>query len=204
MSTVTHPRMTAGPRLSTRLHEIVTAVSMTLGRGPAARMIADLAELTPDDRLADIGCGPGTAARQAARRGATVTGVDPSPDMLRLARWAGAAPRTPDITYLTGSAESLPLPDDAATIAWAISSVHHWNDRAAGLAEITRVLAPGGRVLLAERLVTPGARGHAVHGLTHDQAAALARKLRAAGFEDVHQDSIRIPRRTLVVIRGRR
>ena len=80
-------------RLSERAWQIVTALSMTAGRGPLARAIADAAELTSADRVADIGCGPGTAVRHAARQGAAATGVDPDPAMLRLARWITALRR---------------------------------------------------------------------------------------------------------------
>jgi trans-aconitate methyltransferase len=78
-------------RLSERAWQIVTALSMTAGRGPLARAVADADELTPADRLVDIGCGPGTAVRMAARRAATATGIDPDPAMLRLARWITVA-----------------------------------------------------------------------------------------------------------------
>ena len=47
-------------RLSERAGQIVTALSMTAGRGPLARAVADAAELTPADRVADVGCGPGS------------------------------------------------------------------------------------------------------------------------------------------------
>jgi cyclopropane fatty-acyl-phospholipid synthase-like methyltransferase len=76
--------------LSERAWQIITAVSMTAGRGPLARAVADAAELAPADRVADIGCGPGTAVRCAAPRAATVAGIDPDPVMLRLARWSTA------------------------------------------------------------------------------------------------------------------
>ncbi len=54
-------------RLSERAGQILTVLSMTAGRGPLARAVADAAELTPADRVVDIGCGPGTAVRHAAR-----------------------------------------------------------------------------------------------------------------------------------------
>ncbi len=125
-------------RLSERAWQIVTALSMTAGRGPLARAVADAAELTPADRVVDIGCGPGTAVRIAARRAATATGIDPDPAMLRLARWITALRRPPGVSWLEGRAEKLPLPDDQATVVWAISSAHHWEDRGAGIGEAWR------------------------------------------------------------------
>jgi ubiquinone/menaquinone biosynthesis C-methylase UbiE len=183
-------------------YHLLTAVSMTVGRGPAARTVAGLAGLSPQDRVVDIGCGPGTAARTAARRCASVTGVDPAPEMLRLGRWITAARRVTNVTFSQGRADVLPLPDASVTVAWALSSLHHWPDRAAGLAEARRVLAPGGRILLAERLVKPGARGHAAHGLSRDQASQLAGDLEAAGFTGVYCETRQAGRRTLLILGG--
>jgi len=186
-----------------KAYEMLTAMSMTVGRGPAARTVADLAGLVTDDRVVDIGCGPGTAARLAAHRCAGVIGVDPAPGMLRLGRWLATIRRVRNVTFAEGRAEALPLPDGSATVMWTLSSVHHWDDRAAGLAEAHRVLAPGGRVLLAERLVEPGATGHGAHGLTSDQADQLVGDLQAAGFTDVRRETRAARRRTLVIVQGR-
>ena len=164
----------AGPGPASRAYQIVTAVSMTIGRGPLARAAADAARLTQADRIIDIGCGPGTAVRQAARHADAATGIDPSPVMLRLARQISRIRRSRNVSWAEGKAENLPAPDGQATVAWAISSVHHWDDRAAGLSEASRALAPGGRLVLVERLARPGARGHAAHGLTSGRADDLA------------------------------
>jgi ubiquinone/menaquinone biosynthesis C-methylase UbiE len=182
--------------------EVVTALSMIVGRRARASAVADLANVTAADRLLDVGCGPGAAARLAARRGAAVTGVDPSPVMLRFARWISRARRTGGVDWRDGRAESLPLEDGSVTVVWAISTVHHWDDPTAGLGEIRRVLAPGGRVVLAERLVPTGARGHAAHGQSADQGATLAGQLAAAGFTHVHTDTARVGRRTLLILGG--
>ena len=189
-------------RMADGTYQLITALSMTAGRGPLARAVADAAELTPADRVVDIGCGPGTAVRHASRRAATATGIDPDPAMLRLASWSTALARRPNVSWLEGRAEKLPLPDGQATVVWAISSAHHWEDRGAGIGEAWRVLAPGGRLVLAERLAEPGARGHAAHGLTPDQAEDLARQLTAAGFGQVRRHTAKAGRRTLVIIRA--
>jgi ubiquinone/menaquinone biosynthesis C-methylase UbiE len=191
-----------GAKIADRVWQVITAVSMTAGRGPLARAVAGAAELTPADRVVDIGCGPGTAVRYAARRAAAATGIDPDPAMLRLARWSTRRRPSPNVTWLQGRAERLPLPDGQATLAWAISSAHHWEDRGAAISEARRVLAPGGRLVLAERLAKPGARGHAAHGLTRDQASDLARQLTAAGFRQVRPHTAGADHRTLVIIRG--
>jgi SAM-dependent methyltransferase len=186
-----------------RIAEVLTALSMTVGRGRAARLVADAAGLAADDRVVDIGCGPGTAVRQAARRCAGATGVDPSPAMLRLARRISTLRRARDVRWLEGSAEALPLPAAAVSVAWALSSVHHWSDRDAGVREIHRVLAPSGRVLLGERLVEPGAHGHGAHGLSREGADELAGLLTSAGFADVRTEVRSVGRRTLIFVCGR-
>jgi ubiquinone/menaquinone biosynthesis C-methylase UbiE len=163
--------------------------------------MAEAAQLRADDRVVDIGCGAGAAARLAARHAGQVTGVDPDPMMLHFARWLAAGRR---VTWLGGRAEALPLADHSATVAWALSSAHHWHDRTAGFLEIHRVLAQGGRALLGERLVPPGARGHARHGVTQAQAAELARQLTAIGMSGVRTDLVRAGRRRLVIVSGTR
>jgi cyclopropane fatty-acyl-phospholipid synthase-like methyltransferase len=50
--------------------EVLTALSMTVGRGNRARAVAEMANIATGDRVLDIGCGPGAAARLAARQGA--------------------------------------------------------------------------------------------------------------------------------------
>jgi len=192
----------AGPGPASRAYQIVTAVSMTIGRGPLARAAADAARLTPADRVIDIGCGPGTAVRLASRRAAAATGIDPSQDMLLLARQISRIRRARQVSWVEGKAEKLPVPDGQATVAWAISSVHHWDDLSAGLSEAMRGLAPGGRLVLVERLARPGARGHAAHGLTSGQAEDLARQLTAAGFLRVEVHTRKAGHRSLVIVRG--
>jgi hypothetical protein len=72
-------------------------VAVTLGRGSSASTVADLARTGPSDRVVDVGCGSGTAARLAGRRGSTATGIDPSPWKRPSRPWAhcragGSAP----------------------------------------------------------------------------------------------------------------
>jgi ubiquinone/menaquinone biosynthesis C-methylase UbiE len=160
---------------------LLLGLTMTIGRGAVSRLAADLTAVTPADHVVDVGCGPGTAAREAARRGASVTGVDPAPVMLRLAR---RLTHGVSIAWTPGAAEALPLPDDSATVLWSLASVHHWPELDAGLAEAARVLAPGGRLLAIERRTRAGATGLASHGWTGDQAEAFAARCRGAGLSE--------------------
>src|SRR5262245_2105651 len=159
------PNHPAGHGGFSGLHGLVAALSMVAGRGGDARLAAQLGRVGADDVVVDVGCGPGAAVRHAALLGATVTGVDPAPVMLRVAR---VLTRSTNAQYVEGTAEALPFEDDAATLIWSIATVHHWRDLDVGLREVRRVLQPGGRFVAIERATTPGARGLASHGWTHE------------------------------------
>jgi ubiquinone/menaquinone biosynthesis C-methylase UbiE len=185
------------------LFGLVAGWSMSLGRSRSTRLLADLAEVGPGDRVLDVGCGPGLFVKEAAERGATAVGVDPSSRMRRLALRRIPASLRPAVTVVEGSAEHLPLEDGSATVAWAVASFHHWRDPDAGLAEVRRVLEPGGRLLIAERLASPRAWLHG-HALTWEEAQELAARVGRAGFAEVAPSRHDAGRRQLVVVAGRR
>jgi SAM-dependent methyltransferase len=142
----------------------------------ARRAILDALALGPDDRLLEIGCGGGLLLRDAAAVGATVTGLDHSPDMVALAR-----ERAPGAEVVEGRAEALPFGGGAFTaIAMSVVLIF-FADPLAVLSECRRVLRPGGR--LAAYTTAPELRGTpaapeplAAHGHFHtdDELVALA------------------------------
>jgi len=146
-----------------------------------ARLVADIAEVGSGDRVIDIGCGPGSAVREAAARGAHAIGIDPSPVMLSVARRLTLRHR-PSIRWLEGTAEAIPADDARATIVWSVLCVHHWADVDPGITEAHRVLAPAGRLLAVERLTTSDATGVASHGWYPAQADVFAERCEALGF----------------------
>jgi ubiquinone/menaquinone biosynthesis C-methylase UbiE len=168
------------------LSGLLAAATFSVGRGDDAALAIALTATSAGDRVVDIGCGPGVAARRAARLGATVTGVDPAPVMLRTAR---LLPRRGNVRFVRGSAEDIPVPDEACTVAWSLATVHHWADIDAGLREVRRVLAPGGRFLALERLTHAGATGVASHGWTPEQAETFAARCSELGFADAAVDT---------------
>jgi ubiquinone/menaquinone biosynthesis C-methylase UbiE len=156
-------------------------IFLLVGRRNALQ-VNEIAGVGAGDHVVDIGCGPGNAARLAARHGARVTGIDPSAAMLRVAR---AVTRGAGIVWAEGSAEALPVPDGTATVVWSLATVHHWRDVTRGLTEVLRVLEPGGRLLVVERQSPPDATGVAGHGWTAAQADSFAAQCRGAGLRDV-------------------
>ena len=163
---------------------LLAAIKFLFGRDHAAQLAIDLAELQRRERLVDIGCGPGVAAHRAHEVGAEVIGVDPSAVMLRVARarwWNDKR-----ATWQIGTAESLPVSDGWANVVWSLATVHHWVDLDAGLTEVHRVLAPGGRLVAIERRIEdPFAEGTASHGWTVEQAESFGEHCRRHGFVDV-------------------
>ena len=113
------------------------------------RRLVRLARLGPGQQALDVCCGTGDVAFALAQTGANVVGLDFSPEMLavaaeRLERFPG----TPGaVRFVEGDALKLPFPDgafDAVTIAYGLRNLA---DLEAGVAEMHRVLRPGGRLL---------------------------------------------------------
>ena len=155
-----------------------------VNRSPKSNLAAvELASLTADDRFLDVGCGPGAALENAAATGAEVAGVDPSPSMVER-----ASTRVPNADVRVGSAEELPFPDDHFTVVANVASFHHWADRDAGLREILRVLAPGGRLHIMEGVIKEGKDGH---GLNTSDVESLSARLLELGYADTHVDTVK-------------
>jgi SAM-dependent methyltransferase len=92
--------------------------------------------------VVDLGAGTGKLTRSLVVLGHRVTAVEPLAEMREHLRAV-----VPDATALEGSAEALPLPDASADVV-TCAQAFHWFDHATALAEIARVLRPGGRLAL--------------------------------------------------------
>ena len=103
------------------------------------------------ERVVDLGAGMGAATVVAARRGAHVLAVDPTPYMRRIlgARRLGQRARS-RITVVDGAAESIPAVDGSIDAVWSVNAMHHWSELDHAVAEIVRVLRPGGRGVLVD------------------------------------------------------
>lgn len=93
-------------------------------------------------RYLDAGCGAGMAARLAAERGATVSGLDAAPALLAIAR-----ERVPDGDFREGELQAMPFPDAAFDVVTGFNSFQYAADSVAALREARRVCARGGRVV---------------------------------------------------------
>jgi demethylmenaquinone methyltransferase/2-methoxy-6-polyprenyl-1,4-benzoquinol methylase len=110
---------------------------------------ADLARVGPGTRALDVATGTGDLAIALARRGGDVVGSDFSEGMLERARAKSA-----DVRWEQANALALPYPDDAFDAATVGFGARNFSDLRQGLAEMTRVVRPGGRVVVLE-ITTP-------------------------------------------------
>ncbi|MEJ3656428.1 class I SAM-dependent methyltransferase [Actinomycetes bacterium KLBMP 9759] len=111
---------------------------------PAWGAVAKPAGVGPGSRVLDVGCGSGTFLAFAADLGAEVAGVDPAPDMVRLAR-----ARLPGADIRAGSAEELPWPDGTFDLVAAFNALQFAEDTIDALTEFGRVARPAGLVAVA-------------------------------------------------------
>jgi ubiquinone/menaquinone biosynthesis C-methylase UbiE len=153
-----------------------------------------IAECLPAEgvTLADIGCGNGQILEALLDRGtaADAYAVDPAPSMLdqtreRLGRFGDRA------TLVQAQAEELPLDDESVDAAVAVDVLHHLLDPRAALAEVARILRPGGRLVVLDSnprfpvtlLIALGVREE--RDILRNTKSRFRRRLLAAGLEPV-------------------
>ena len=120
------------------------------GRRRAARraaLLAEAADVRPGRKALELGCGTGIFLEKLSASGAAVTGIDLSADLIArcAARMRGAA----HVRLVRGNAMQMPFPDASFDAVYGSSILHHL-DLEAALAEVARVLRPGGRAAFAE------------------------------------------------------
>lgn len=141
-------------------------------------------------RLLDIGCGVGLLLREAAERGAWVAGVDTAEELLEVARWA-----LPDADLQVGRLEALPHDNGRFDVATACNALRYADDQLAALAELVRVVRPGGRVAIGDWADPVGSLTRdfiSRLGVT-DLSATLESQLRVAGLDRLDGGELHFP-----------
>jgi len=112
-----------------------------------------MAELPKPRAILDIGCGTGRLLISAAVwfPEARLVGIDTAKRMVQQAQ---AAAEGSSVRFQQATAEALPFPDGRFDLIFSTLTFHHWSDQARAVAEVARVLAPGGRWLLADFIAT--------------------------------------------------
>jgi demethylmenaquinone methyltransferase/2-methoxy-6-polyprenyl-1,4-benzoquinol methylase len=117
------------------------------------RRVAELAGVQPGGRALDLCCGTGDIAFALARRGAAVTGLDFSREMLEVAesrRSKHSKLKTQNPIFIQGDAQEIPFPEatfDAVTVGYGLRNLTNWE---AGLGEMQRVARPGARLIVLD------------------------------------------------------
>jgi ubiquinone/menaquinone biosynthesis C-methylase UbiE len=119
---------------------------------PIQKVVLELAadEVARPRSILDVGCGTGRLLRSAAATfpGTSLTGVDAAPGMVRQA--AASGPAGDSIRFQQATAEDLPFPSGSFDLVFSTMTFHHWHDQRRGMAEVSRLLTPRGRWLLAD------------------------------------------------------
>ena len=167
---------------------------MTFGKAPAMRKeTVALAQPAAGEKVLDVGCGTGTdaiALRAKVGHRGEVVGIDAAPEMIAVAR-DKATKQGADIDFRVGLIEEIPFPDDCFDLVLSSFMLHHLPDdlKRKGLAEIRRVLKPGGCLLVVDF----AAQSHSLighlremvgHG-PHSDARELTKMVDDAGFGEV-------------------
>ena len=112
-----------------------------------------MGRLTPGERVLDLGSGAGTdsliAAQMVGEQG-RVTGIDMTQEMLAKARAAAAEMGATNVEFVEGEAERLPFPDASFDVVISNGVIDLIPDKDAVFMELFRVLAPGGRIQVAD------------------------------------------------------
>ena len=167
---------------------------------------------TEGEQCIDIGAGVGAGAVVAARTGATVMAAEPTPFLRRVLvgrRWLQRHRIV--LNVVDGTAESLPVADASIDAIWAVNTMHHWLSLEQGVAEIARVLRPGGRmVLVDESFLDPthpeykrfaaDSDGDHHHGFTMVGAEQMRGLFAAAGLEGVETSNRQLAGRPVIAV----
>jgi SAM-dependent methyltransferase len=147
-----------------------------------------LGQLLPPVRVADLGCGEGYLTIEATKWASRVIAVDRSAAVLERARGLAKRRRVRNIIWKRGELEKLPMRDASVDVALFSQALHHASDPATALSEASRVLVPGGKLLVLDlrehdQTWVRDRLGDVWLGFTDEQ---LARLLKQTGLMDVN------------------
>jgi len=191
------PAQTEGTLIRWAPYYDFTVNFLTLGKARALRkMTVEQALIKPGDSVLDVGCGTGEVtllAKTRAKEGKAY-GIDPAPEMITVAR-TKAARKKLEVDFRVGVIEALPFADSSIDVVTSSLMMHHLPEelKVRGLAEIYRVLKPGGGLLIADFMRPTGSfLNHLFIAFTRHQGLKsgiedLQKLLKTAGFSQITQ-----------------
>jgi ubiquinone/menaquinone biosynthesis C-methylase UbiE len=160
----------------------VVGMLMAIKNGERSEWVLSQLAIAPGERLLEVGYGPGVDVARAAAAGASVAGIDASDVMLRQAvRRNSDAIREGRVDLRRGAMPHLPFGDRSFDKAYSINSYQFWPHKARAVAELRRVVRPGGLVVVA---VQPRNKG-ATNDTSQQTGAELVRVMTEARFGSV-------------------
>lgn len=173
-------------RPSGRLGALAMGPILAYGNRALNAWLHTILPIRADDRVLDLGCGPGAALGRVARQlpDGLAIGLDYAAPMVRQAqRHNQALIRRGRAGMLQGAAQHLPFRDSAFTVVYAVNVIYFWPAAGQVLSEVRRVLQPDGIVALVTRLPERVQQlGFMRYGLRLYQEPELVALLQAAGF----------------------
>lgn len=178
-------------------------------RNPQLARLVDAVQPTPDDKVLDVGCGPGRLSLSLAEITGHVTGIDLTPQMLEQAKALQAECGMANIEWLQGDILPMPFADETFSLVVTQATFHHLANPGAVLAEMIRVCTPHGRIVVIDLSPDP-AKAAAFDGIeklrdpshVHAWPAGELRRLGdAAGLSELafHQYGTEIPIEAVLV-----
>jgi SAM-dependent methyltransferase/GNAT superfamily N-acetyltransferase len=155
----------------------------------SVRLVIDLARIGPADTLLDVACGPGLLACRLAEVARHVTGVDLTPAMIEQAQAKQRSSGLANLSWVVGEAAPLAFPDAAFAVAVTRFSFHHFLEPKRVLAEMVRVCAPGGRVVVIDVFTSSAEQAEAYNRVEKPRDPSHVRALSLEGLTDLFQDA---------------
>ncbi len=153
------PPAELGDAVETRAHDVFAQIAGTWDRIRTARvpgdldgLVADRARLAPDDNALDVGTGTGVVAMHVAPKVKRVVGVDRSLPMLRVARDRVATSGSRNVLMEFGDLLDLPIRPESIDVAFCSLVLRLVAKPSDAVANITRTLRPGGRIVVCDTL----------------------------------------------------
>ena len=186
------------------------ARGMAWGHRGFYKNTARVLDLKSDDKYLEIGFGSGLFIKKHVSHVSSVVGVDRSKDMAKLASAINKdLVESGKAEFIQGDVSALPWKDDEFSVVVGIETFFFWIEPRAALAEIWRVLAPGGRLVIEMAYNRDDGRNHAKqvkkHGLKLYSGEEMVSLLTVSGFSEAHVDYFKnlwVPFKGYIVPKG--